>query len=460
MKLFRILSANLLLVALLITGTAFAQEGEPLSLEEAVSKALSMNHDLLAAQHENKAATYGITEAAGYYLPSVTVQEIYMESNNPVYAFGTDLNQGTFSLMDFQMSDPNEPDKAVDYNTKISVDQPVFGGGKIITGIYQASKMKAAAGYTEERQRLNAEYEVANAYYNVLRAQRFVALTDQVIATMQRHVSTAEDYYRSGMALESEVLQAQVYMAKAKVARVEADNNRQLALAQLNFLMGSPQDTPWKLTEPDKFHCVLPPLPDLISEALDKRQDLAAMERKVDVAGSQQMMAGTGFIPTLGLHGEYNFHDEEDLFGDQAEDWTVLAVASWNIFNGGKDASKLAGSRHKAKASKILLAKMKQGIGLEVRQRVLTLQAASKKLDMASVAVKQSERNLEIQTNRFEKGLVKIAELLDAQTADTEAKTNELDAAYGLILSRLAVRHAVGDNQCGPDNNAIEEMDS
>jgi outer membrane protein len=457
MKHLRILALGWLVVAA-FAGTAIAQ-GDPLSLEQAVSKTLATNHDLLAAQHENKAASFGVAEAAGHYLPSVNLQEIYMESINPVYAFGTDLNQGEFSLMDFQMSDPNEPEKAIDYNTRLTVDQPIFGGGKIITGIYQASKMKVAAGLTERRQRLTAEYEVANAYYNVLRAQRFVSLTDQVIQTMERHVATAGDYYKSGMALESEVLQAQVYLARANVARVEADNNRQLALAQLNFLMGEPQDTPWTLTDPEKLDCTLPPLSELITEALSKRQDLAAMERKVAVASSQKMMAGTGFIPTLGIRAEYNFHDEDKLFGDQAEDWTVMAVASWNLFDGGKDVARIGKSHHESKASKIRLAKMKQGIGLEVRQRVLTLGAAGKKHEMASAAVKQAERNLEIQTNRFEKGLVKIADLLDAQTADTESKTNELDATYAVILSRLAIRHAVGDNQCGPMNNASEETE-
>ena len=445
----------LTLLFLLPNSLVFAQES--LSLEQAVDKALAGNREVQAAEFDRIAAGFGIGEAVSHYLPHVSLQAIHMQTNNPVMAFGTSLNQGTFSLQDFQMNDPNEPDVTDDYITRIEGTQAIFGGGKIITGIYQASRMYQAQGFARERKKLDVEYSVSQAYYNALRAQRFVALTDQVIKTMERHVKTAKDYYAQGMVLESDALQAEVYLAQAKLANVEANNNFRLALANLNFLLGVERETKWVLSEPPSLQCVMPDREELIREALNKRQDLQAMTRKVSVASAEQGMAATGFIPTIGLKAEYDFHDEEEWLGDQAEDWTVYLMAKWDIFDGGRDVAKIGKAVYEAKAAKTRLAQMREGIALEVTEKFLNLDAAQQKFEVASATVKQAERAQEIQSNRFESGLLKISDLLDAQTDETKAKTNKLNATYDLILAKLALRHSVGDQQCGPDYEQTTE---
>ena len=456
----------LLLAAALLATPVLAQEA--LTLDDAVGRALSANRDVVAAGYDKEAAKYGVVEAAGNYAPKASIQEIYMRSNNPVMAFGTKLNQGEFAFdtfdfpvgqlmqqqplpdsvaINFPTDSFNEPDVVEDYMTRLEVEQPIFAGGKIITGIYQATKMNQAAKLTLDHTKKSIQYKVAEAYYNTLRAQKFVELTQQVIQTVERHVKTAKDYYEAGMALESDYLQALVYLDNAKVAVVEAANNRRLGMAMLNYLMGEPQTREWTLDEPVGFECAAPDVEQLIDSARAGRSDLAAMTRKVDVAVSQQAMAATGFVPTLGLKADYDFHDD-NLFGSMAEDWTVYVVAKWDVLTGLTDIARTGRAVQESKAAKTRLASMREGIALEVRQRYLTLQAEGEKLATANSAVDHAQRNLEIVGNRYGQGLVKVSELLDAQTDDTKAKTNRLNAAYDLILARLALKNAVGDPDC------------
>ena len=429
-----------------------------LTLDEALGKAAAAHPDLTAARHERDAALWQLTEAAGHYLPTGRVEEIYMRSNNPVAAFGTDLNQGTFSLMDFQMSDPNEPDIAEDYITRLSVEQPIFAGGRITSGVVGAAHMKAAAERGVEQAGMDVRFEVERAYLDVLRASRFVDLTKQVVATMERHRQSAGDAFAGGLVLESEVLQADVYLARARVSQVEAENNRRLAMAKLNYLMGENQDAVWDLAEPAAVECVFPESGELIDSAWSRRADLAAMTQRVSAAKAGKLGAAGAFLPEIGLRGEYDFHDEEKLFGDQAEDWTVYVAAKWELFSGFRDASRTAKAAANQKVAETRLRQMREGIALETRRYALELESATRKLDTARTAVTQSTRHLEIMTNRYEQGLVKIAELLDAQTAQTEARTGELNLTYDLVLARRALLHAVGATDCDalspkPSNN-------
>ena len=443
-----------LALTLLLAHSAVAQT---LTLEDAVARALAYNRDVVASEYESKAAVTGLTEAVGHLLPRAEVQEIYLRSNNPVTAFGTDLNQGNFSLMEFQMSDPNEPDITEDYITRLTVEQPLFTGGRVSTGIYQATKMKQAAELTAQRTKRDVEIAVAGAYYNTLRAKKFVELTELVIKTTERHVKTASDYFASGMVLESEVLRAEVFLANAKVQNVEAVNRLALARAYLNYLLGEDQDRAFALVEPENLDCSLPELPELIGQALADRQDLGAMTKKVEVAQSQKVMAGTQFLPTVGLQAEYNFHDEDTLFGDQAEDWTMMIAAKWELFDGFKDASKTTRAVYEARAAQTRLQAMREGIALEVRQKFLELQGAVKKLKMAEASVARAVKTHEIIGNRYKSGLVKINDVLDAQTDEVNSRTSLLNATYDVILARQALRHAMGMRQCGLDEKTKEE---
>lgn len=427
---------------------AVSAGAEPLSLDQARAKAGEAHHDLVVARLESDAAKYGVTEAVGYYLPTGNVQEIYMTSNNPVMAFGADLNQGTFSLMEFQMSDPNEPEVIEDYITRFEVEQPVFAGGKITSGVVAATQMRKAARYGVEQQKLVVAQQVETAYYNALRAAKFVELTRQVVATMERHLKTAKDAFDAGLVLESEVLQAEVYLAKGRVALTESDNNRRLALAHLNFLMGEDQTRVWELSEPPTEDCAFPDTPALIETAWADRPDLAGMDHQVAAAKAGQYMTASAFLPTVGVKGQADFHDEDSAFGDQAEDWTVFVAAKWELFSGFKDASRTAGAVKKAKIAETRRRQMREGAALEVRKYSLELDASKKKLATAETAVTQAERHLEIMSNRHEQGLIKIAELLDAQTAETEARTYALNAAYDLVLAQRALLHAVGSTTC------------
>ncbi|MCZ7586228.1 MAG: TolC family protein [Deltaproteobacteria bacterium] len=437
--------------ALFLAALPAAASAELLTLAEAEAKAAASHHDLTAARLQNDAARFGVTEAAGHLLPTGRIEEIYLRSNNPVTAFGTDLNQGTFSLMDFQTSDPNDPDIAEDHITRLSAEQPIFAGGKISAGLYQAAKMKKAAGRDLEQTALNVAHDVETAYYAALRAEKFIALSTQVAATMEQHLRTARDAYDAGLVLESEVLQAEVYLAKARVALTESANNRRLALAHLNFLTSEDQAREWTLAEPDAETCSFGDNASLVQAAWANRPDLAAMDQRVKAARAERFGAASGFCRRSGFRARSIFTTRTIFSAIRPRTGPFLSRRGGELFSGFRDASRTARAAKQAKIAEVRARQMREGAALEVRRFAYALDAAEKKLATAATAVRQSRRHLGIMENRHEQGLIKIAELLDAQTAFTEARTDELNAGYDVILARRALLHATGRTACPPD---------
>ena len=100
MKTFRI--GKVVWAAVLLTFFPLAARalwaGEPLApelrLSEAVKTALEKHPALRVAEYHAAAAASGVEQARAGFFPRVDFSEGFSRSDNPVYAFGSLLNQG------------------------------------------------------------------------------------------------------------------------------------------------------------------------------------------------------------------------------------------------------------------------------------------------------------------------------------------------------------------------------
>ena len=128
-------------------------------------------------------------------------------------------------------------------------------------------------------------------------------------------------------------------------------------------------------------------------------------------------------------------------FGSSGTSGSLLAVATWNVFQGGADRAAAAAARADARAAREDVLQFADGIRLEVRQAFEEARTARDRHETkkALAAAREAER---ITDERFRSGIVKTLDLLDASTARREAETRELVAraeAHAAAF-RLAVR--------------------
>src|SRR5512145_766293 len=155
--------------------------GEPLTSEltlgEAVRTALEKHPALRAAEYSAVAAASGVEQARAGFFPRVDLSEGFMQSNNPVYAFGSLLNQGRFTAADFAVDRLNHPDAITNWRTNLSGSMPLFLGGRTVLGYQQAQLGRDAA----ERGRARVEQEII---FGVIRAYSGILLSREAQATV------------------------------------------------------------------------------------------------------------------------------------------------------------------------------------------------------------------------------------------------------------------------------------
>jgi outer membrane protein len=417
---------------------------EPLTLAQAVRIAREHNPALLESRSGAESARLTAVDAERNRLPGISLREISLRTDSPADAFGLQLMQERFSFPAFQATDPNRPAPLNNFATEVEASMPLFTGGKLSGGIRQAGRAAEAAEAMRDHAGSAVDLAVTEAYLDALLADRYVELAARARETTARHVKMAQDFFDSGMIVESDLLQAQVQLAKMDENLIRARNGAALARAGLNRAMGIEQDRSFTLTDPGAPpDSVAGTLGDALDRAMRAREDLAAMDRKVDAAEAGIGVARSEYWPQIGLSARYSLNHDR-LFGGHGDSYTLAAMADWRIWNWGQTRARVARSRSDYNAARESRRSYRDQVEFEVRAAWQELEEARAAREVSQGAVRAAERALSILDDRFAQGLVKMTDLLDAETLAHEARVREVETRFAQEKAIRSLRFAVG----------------
>jgi outer membrane protein TolC len=381
-----------------------------------------------------------VNQASAFRLPSLTLSETYIRTDSPAESFALMMNRQEFSFPAFMTSDPNEPGWSGTAITRAEAMVPLFTGGELSGRIDQAKSAAEAAGSQALWAADNAALAAGEAWVMLAQAEEFVSLLTKARDTVKAHVELAKSYVEQGMLVRSELLRAEVELARVEDMLEDAKGKARVANANLAFRIGVDQGSTWQLAP-------LPGPKPLDGDAAswvasaDSRKDLAAARSLLRAGELEEKVKKAAWWPKVGVSARWDLHDK-NLFGASGSAGTVMAFAAVNLFQGGADKAAAAAARLEAQAGREDVARFADGVALEVRQAYEEAATARARHATAVKALESARESERITDERFRSGVVKTIDLLDAATARREAETRELVAradAHATAL-RLAVK--------------------
>ena len=433
--------ALFLLLTLVVTVSSYA--AETLTLEQAVETATKNNPGLKAADAKIEAADAGVLRSVSGFLPKVNLSETWSKTANPLMALGTKLDQEILTPADFNPSVINQPEPISNYNTRLSVVQPVFNGGKEYLGRTQAKLAKDASVQDRERARQETVYNVVKAYYGLLLAKEYNKVALQSLEASEANVKLAEARYNAGAVLQSDLLRAKVQLAEVREMVTRSENGIRLAKAGLNFAMGVPQGSEYEITGALAARGLNTEVNAAIDEAAMNRPDLIAMGLNRQNAEKSVSQARTDYLPSLNLMGQVDWNSDK-IGGDDAKSWAVMAVLQWNLFDGLVTRSKVKEALATSSRMKSLEEQTRSAVELQVRQAYYNLAASSDRIAATASSVQEAEEGLRIVQKRYETGMTTFVDVLGAESALIRARTNALQALYDNNISQAELKLAEG----------------
>jgi outer membrane protein TolC len=429
--------------AVLLSFSLFVAAQDELTLAEALARGRSGAREVMAAQARQRAAESRAKEAAGYRLPQIRLSQQWIRTDSPADSFGMLLNQERFSFAEFAAGDPNNPDALETAITRFEVELPIWTGGEITTRIRQAKLVAGAAGEQFARAGDEAAFLAAEAWIRLAQARESVALLEKSREQVDAHVALARSYVTQGMLVRSDLLRAEVELSYVDDLLAEARGNARVAEANLGFRLGEPLGTSYTLAtliDPPK----LAGSREQWIAAADARRDLGAARKLVAASELEADARRGGLFPRIGVIGRY------DLVGDQpfsssGDSTTVMALASWELFDGGRRRASIAAARADAEAGRADVERFAEVVRLELKRTFETAAVALERRATAAAALEAADEAVRITTERFRAGVIKTTDVLDATTARREAEMRELVARAEAWLAQLRLALAAGE---------------
>jgi outer membrane protein TolC len=416
---------------------------ERLSLREAMSRARVEAREVAAAHSRIEASDARLREARGHRRPSISLEEIWMRTDSPAEVFALQLNQERFSFAEFVVSDPNDPDTIQNATTRLQISLPLYTGGELSSRIRQAGLAADAARndaiWTGERAALAA----AEAYILLIQARENVQLLTRSLESIEAHAARARAYTEQGMLVRSELLLAEVEESRVADLLTAARGDTRVATSNLAFRLGVEQSTEWELEALSDPPPLGQPLESWL-DAADSRQDLEAARRKLEAGELEIKVKRSQLFPKVGLVARHDLVDDS-LFGSHGDSSAVVAVGRLDLWGGGRHRAATAAARAEVEAASWEVEHLAEAIRLEVRKAYELATSARDRHSTAQAAQEAAREAERITRERFDQGVAKMIDLLDATTARREAETRELVARADAHLASLQLAVKAGN---------------
>ena len=395
-----------------------------LSLDESIAMALKNNPSIKISEAGKEKSYWSLQQA---------------KANK-----GFDLNFSHTAARTDRSSTSSAPTDAYNtYSNSLVLTLPIYSGNKLESLIDQAEWNYKISGMDTESTRQQLKLSATTAYFNVLQTRNLLEISKQSVDDFVSHLKNVQAQYDVGTVAKSDVLQTQVKLANAQDGLIKAQNNHELANANLNNIIGLPLDSEIKLKEELKYQAYPQTLNDCVKYALATRPDVSKAQANVEVAKDQIKVANSGNLPTLNFQGTNGWAARE-FPGTKNSNWTVSLNLGLNIFDSGSTRSQVRQAEYAVIVAQEQARQTGDTVSLEVRDAYLSMKEAEKRIDTSKVAVNQAEEDFRIAQVRYTAGVGTNLDVMDAELAFAQAKTNYTQALYDYNTSKAKLDKAMG----------------
>jgi outer membrane protein len=429
----------ILLTASLLIAPAFAQlnDGKPdpdfplperLDLQYSLAFALDNNFDIRQAKERIKQQEGVVLEVKAPQIPNVSASGGYQRNTEEVSVIGRDSY----------------------WNADITATQLLYAGGGVRAGVKNQQLVLDAAILELQTVINNALFDVRTRFFTVIVARETIRVQEQSVELLQSQLKDVSNRYDAGTVSKFEVLRAEVALANGQPPLITARNDYRLAVEELRRALGFVTTKPTATKTPEflgslEFKAEDYDLVSALSTAREQRPDLQRLRKLESAAEEGITISRAGYYPRLSLYGSYEWL--QSPFGSSRpslDGWVVGLQSQWNIFDGRATKGRVFQSKSQLEQTKLALAGAQLAVDIDVRRAISQLQEATELAEASKKVVEQAEESVRLADARFAAGTATQLDVLQAQTALTTARLNQLQAYYNHTIATASVRLAMG----------------
>lgn len=468
-----------------------AQEGHPLSFEDAVVLSIEHNFGLKEADSYIRMKEQEVKSARGLYLPRLTLDASWMvmsddihldltpvkESITPLYsALG---NYGTFSgvpnpdpgtnklypllpdnvstdavrgqlLEGLEQIELSEWDQTIQKKSFGFVSAgfmyPLYLGGKIRLANHAADIHYDEAQNEAMIKRSKVISELVERYFGLVLAREALEVRQEVFETMRSHASDAQRLKEEGMIANAEFLHAQVFYSASE--RELKKVKRQINIAGEALTNTLAWDDPEAIIPISGLFYAdsIPALKYFVDQGMEKSHLLQKVNYKKELASAKVQLEKGSLMPSVMALGTYDLVNKD--LSPYIPDYMVGVGLKWDLFQGISRYRNIKAARMQEDQVEYIYSKASADISTAITKYYEELNMYLEQLQDLESANAFATEYFRVRNKAFNEGMATSSDVSDASLVLAKVKIERLEAMYqfDVALSNLLFYSGLTDD--------------
>ncbi|MEP6945102.1 MAG: TolC family protein [Acidobacteriota bacterium] len=413
-----------------------------LGLSQAVEMAIATNPAAKAGETRVKIAEAKIRETTAGKWPFAQFSQSAVRSNNPVYVFGSLLEQGRFGPSNFSIDSLNKPAGLFNFRTQFNAQMPIFDQRQTSSRVSQAEIAKKQAELMADAALQRLRFDVVRSFYGVILGRELIRVSDDAIGAAEANRKKVSDMVDVGMTTEADLLAADLEVATGIQRKIEAQSQLVNTIASLNITTGTNADRERALAGElkEKFFPAADQT-EVIRLALESRPDYRCALLDVENSRVKTKALRDMHLPRVDAFGNVGY--SSPYIANGSSDYTVGVNLTYTLFDAGRKA------REQQAVEGVTLAALERDnlanqVRLDVIRAYQAFKTADARIRVSIKSIARAEEALRITDDRYKAGLTTFSEVVRAGAALTGARQDMLNSRYEFYIGYAGLLLATG----------------
>ncbi len=407
---------------------------QPLTLEQCIQIGLEKSTSMRNARLNLAIQELRVKNARAGYFPQIFATGNYDFSDRIDFGF--------------------EPEN---YNLGLRGQYTLWDNGQREGNYAQAKERLSATSSRNKSIKQNLISQITEAYYNVLKSQELVKVSEQILERSQENTQRTRDFVEAGSLIPADVATAEVREANDVLSLLNNRNALQIAQARLPQIVGLDPgvlitvaiDESYQLYQQrGTIQKIESSIEEAIQIALSNRPEFQETQSQLKEQEWTLTLAKLQRWPRLNADADYNVNLDDYLreredFSD-FRSWSIGASLNFTLFDGGILSNRVKEVQLQLEQTREAASELERSVALDVRQAYLNLKRSETAVDISKTQVLNAQLSLDVIQGRFEVDKAILLELLDAQTGYAQALTNQVNAFYDYKIAQTRLQDAMG----------------
>jgi outer membrane protein TolC len=337
------------------------------------------------------------------------------------------------------------------YDFTLSASIPVYMGGRIKNTEKKAAidtEISTLKTHLDERQ---LTMEIITAFLQIHHLKEQLLLINEKMKEDSVNIKQVKALKANGVVTVNEVLRTSLQLSNHTMSWTELDNDVQIAEHKLKTILSLPENEEMHVDTEDLISekATIPYIEELTETALTKNESVEITHKNLSLKQLDQKITKANYLPKITAGGEYFLKYPNMMFFPPEPYAYRLGMVGVNltypIESLYKNKYKMQEAKENIDLAKLQIEENEENVRHHVYEAFKKFEETDQKVKIAEEAINQAKENYRIVRTKYVNKLSLITELIDADNAYLEARSNLISVKINRQLKYYQLQYTIGN---------------